>query len=169
MHNKKHFIKASECLNFKHSVLAEFYQKLIEFMAEYYKPSTDWKKMMEIEEKFLWPVLRGLGDPTLPIYEGAREEIVNEFTITIRDEIATRMNVKSLSSRDYFGYLRTLSIRRIEFFEKILDITPSDRNEFRKESSWIKWAVGGAITVATIGIVKKTIAYKSSNKADEKK
>jgi hypothetical protein len=165
--NKKQFVKESRSLNIKDSIIAEFYQKLLEFMMEFYRPTINWDKMMEIEDKYLWPVLRGLGNPALPIYEGAKEEVKNEFIITIRNEIATRLSMSSSNNQDHREYLRLMSKRRIEFFEMILDITPGDKEDFRKERSWTKYLIAGG-TILALGLIGKSIAYSSKDKKEKK-
>ena len=103
---------------FYHSVRKSFILTLV--------GKRSWPEIFRLEEKCQWPLLKMIGDPSLPIYRGADKTLLDRFLKTVREEKNLREQRSSLDKVCYWTRLRSVINERIELFTMIFDFTKKD-------------------------------------------
>ena len=85
-----------------------------------------WPEMFKLEDRCQWPVLRKLGDPGLPIYEGADSTLLERFIKTISEEQDLRGHRASFDKVRYWSLLQSIIDERIELFTQIFGYSDKD-------------------------------------------
>jgi len=146
------------------------YSHTIEILAEYEKEDPDCAKIREIEEKYQWPILSKLDDPTSNFYENVEEESKREFINLILDEKKLRLNSKTMLEVDYEKEINRIIAKRVKYFVMMLNFTAQDAKDFKKNP--LKFlaiiAALAGLTGTAIFIFGK-IRDKNSEKSKEKK
>lgn len=78
-----------------------------------------WPEIFRLEGECQWPVLRRIGDPGLPVYEGADKALLDRFIVTISEERRLREHRSSFDRVRFWSMLRAVIDERIELFTKI--------------------------------------------------
>ncbi|OGI17921.1 MAG: hypothetical protein A3J63_00400 [Candidatus Moranbacteria bacterium RIFCSPHIGHO2_02_FULL_40_12b] len=130
-----------------------------------------WEKILEFEEKYLWPVYRQLDNPSLSIYQNPDyESECIMFRNSISDEWSLRSRQKNIDPRDFKTGLKELIERRFPLLNLALAITDNDMEIFKKgPKKGINWWFIGATTIATLGVIKGVKVLSDKNKKEEKK
>ncbi|HYA32218.1 MAG TPA: hypothetical protein VED67_05600 [Thermodesulfovibrionales bacterium] len=85
-----------------------------------------WPEMFKLEDRCQWPVLRRLGDPGLPIYEGADPALLERFIKTISEEQDLRGHKASFDKVRYWSLLQSIIDERIGLFTQIFGYSDKD-------------------------------------------
>lgn len=128
------------------------YSHTIEILAEYEKEDPDCKKIREVEEKYQWPILSKLDDPTLNFYANVEEEYRREFINLILDEKKLRLNSKTMPKEEYEKEIGMIIAKRVRYFAMMLNFTARDAKDFKKNP--LKFL---AIVVALAGLAGTAI------------
>jgi len=85
-----------------------------------------WPEIFKLEGECQWPVLRMIGDPGLPIYEGADKTLLERFIKTISEEENLRQYRSSFDKVRYWSLLQALIDERIELFTRIFGFSKKE-------------------------------------------
>lgn len=114
----KTFFKIFKNSHFSKKELHQFYRSSRQLLALMLIKGKARHKILEIEEKYQWPVLKQLNNPDLPIYAGADKKSRDEFIRLINAEMEARLR----------SWGETLSIieERTEIYKQIFSLTKKD-------------------------------------------
>lgn len=170
MISRHKFIKQSRKYGISDDAAGAFYdgfEKMLKILRRYHFQwekisDDDWNKLLEIEERFQWPVLEKLLGYLYQICQDAdNEEKGNAilFKNSIQDEIILRKN-KHISASDYVYARKLLIEQRFDYLLAIFDV---NRASFWKTAAKIALASG-----VVIGATYACKKYKN-NKDEEAK
>jgi len=162
------FFKSLTCLNVSEKIKRDCYAHTIDMLAESHKKEINWQKIIDIEEKYQWPILGLLGDPGLKFYENVEEISKQAFFNLIREEKKLRQRAKNMPKPEYEKELIRIIKKRIEFFEQMLGITEHDIEDFKK-GKWKWWlALAGIGAVSVMGFYGVRKIAKKKGKEHKK-
>ncbi len=111
---------------FTDEVLRRFYDSVKKVVVLRFAGRRGWPEIFKIEERCLWPVLRMIDDPNLPIYGGADKALLERFIKTIKEEKDIRARKASIHKGGYWTLLRSVIDERTELFTQIFGFNKKD-------------------------------------------
>jgi hypothetical protein len=122
----KSFLSIFKGTDFTPEELSDFYDSVRKSVILRLAGRRFWPEIFKLEEQFQWPVVRRIGDPSLPIYKGADEALLERFIRTIAEEKKLRGRKASLDKVRYWTILQSLIDERIELFTTIFGFSEKD-------------------------------------------
>ncbi len=122
----KEFSAIFKGTDFTNEELRKFYYSVRKSIILRLVGKRSWPEIFNLEGECQWPVLRKIGDPGLPIYEGADRALLERFMKTISDEENLRQYRSSLEKVRYWSLLQSLIDQRIELFTHIFGFSKKE-------------------------------------------
>lgn len=117
-----------QMLNLDIKVFKYFHGSADEYFIQSHAKNPDWPKILEIEEKFQWPILMKLDDPCLPIYEGGNEKDKSDFISSVRNEkqLRKRFQSREIIREEYERELKSIIMKRLHLMRQIFEVETSN-------------------------------------------
>ncbi len=126
MTSLKEFIRTFRDSGFDRRALTRFYHSVRKSVILRLMGKGSLPDLFSLEEKCLWPVLREIDDPGLPVYKGADRELLKAFIGTIGREKELRAQKAGMERLRYWTALRRVIEERTELFSVIFGFSGRD-------------------------------------------